>query len=96
MVSSGELSMRFGKRSLRDRADAARDSGNFHKAALLYEEHLLDAPDDAAIHIQCGHMHKESGDLVSAEQHYNRAKELGMSVKTRVEGETMFVKFVKK
>jgi hypothetical protein len=27
---------------------------------------------------------------------YNRAKEFGMSAKTRVEGDTLFVKFIKK
>lgn len=77
--------MRLGRRrvrdrveepSIRDRADAARDVRDFHRAVQLYEEHLRTAPDDAAIHIQCGHMHKEAGDLVRAQQHYLRAKAL--------------------
>ena len=48
------------RRSLRD-ADAARDAKKYFKAALLYEKALRLAPDDAAIHIQCGHMFKEAG-----------------------------------
>jgi len=63
------------RRSLRD-ADAARDAKKYFKAALLYEKALRLAPDDAAIHIQCGHMFKEAGDLARAERHYGQAKEL--------------------
>jgi ADP-heptose:LPS heptosyltransferase len=59
-----------------DVADAARDAGNYRKAALLYEKALRLVPDDAAIHIQCGHMFKEAGDLARAEQHYRRAEQL--------------------
>lgn len=33
-------------------------------------------PEDAAIHIQCGHMFKEAGDLSRAEHHYDQAKQL--------------------
>ncbi len=33
-------------------------------------------PDEAAIHIQCGHMFKEAGDLKEAETHYLRARQL--------------------
>jgi ADP-heptose:LPS heptosyltransferase/tetratricopeptide (TPR) repeat protein len=57
-------------------ADAARDSKEYRQAALLYEEALHLIPNNAAIHIQCGHMFKEAGDLVSAEPHYLRAKQL--------------------
>jgi ADP-heptose:LPS heptosyltransferase len=57
-------------------ADAARDARNYRKAALLYEKALRLVPDDAAIHIQCGHMFKEAGDLARAEQHYRRAEQL--------------------
>ena len=57
-------------------ANAARDSRKYLEAALLYENALRLAPDDAAIHIQCGHMFKEAGDITSAEAHYLRAKQL--------------------
>jgi ADP-heptose:LPS heptosyltransferase len=63
------------RRFIRD-ADAARDAKNYRKAALLYEKALRFAPDDAAIHIQCGHMFKEAGDLARAEHHYGQAKRL--------------------
>lgn len=63
------------KQMIRD-ADVARDSKKYHRAALLYEKALRLAPDDAAIHIQCGHMFKEAGDLASAEHHYRQAKQL--------------------
>jgi Flp pilus assembly protein TadD len=68
-----------------DQADIARNAKNFRKAALLYERALVSMPDDVAIHIQCGHMHKEASqadsaspaeDLARAEYHYNCAKPL--------------------
>jgi ADP-heptose:LPS heptosyltransferase len=59
-----------------DLADTARDARNHRKAALLYEKALSFAPNDAAIHIQCGHMFKEAGDLARAEPHYLKAKQL--------------------
>jgi ADP-heptose:LPS heptosyltransferase len=65
-----------GRRTLVDAADAARDSRNYRKAAVLYEKALRMMPDDAAIHIQCGHMFKEAGELTRAEHHYLRAKQL--------------------
>ena len=43
------------------------------KAAKLYEAALGVLPDDAAIHVQCGHMFKEAGDHTGAETHYNAA-----------------------
>jgi ADP-heptose:LPS heptosyltransferase/tetratricopeptide (TPR) repeat protein len=57
-------------------ANAARDARNYRKAALLYEKALRLAPDNAAIHIQCGHMYKEAGNLARAEPHYLKAKQL--------------------
>ena len=59
-----------------DLADTARDARNHRKAALLYEKALRFAPNDAAIHIQCGHMFKEAGDLARAEPHYLKATQL--------------------
>ncbi len=57
-------------------ADAARDSKKYSKATRLYERALQIVPDDAAIHIQCGHMFKEFGDLANAERHYRQANHL--------------------
>jgi ADP-heptose:LPS heptosyltransferase len=57
-------------------ANAARDAKEYRRAALLYEKALRLVPDNAAIHIQCGHMFKEAGELASAEPHYLRAKQL--------------------
>jgi ADP-heptose:LPS heptosyltransferase len=57
-------------------ANTARDSEKYLQAALLYEEALRLVPGNAAIHIQCGHMFKEAGDLASAEPHYLQAKHL--------------------
>jgi ADP-heptose:LPS heptosyltransferase len=65
-----------GKRKLRDIADAARDARDYARAASLYEQYLHREPDNAAIHIQCGHMFKEAGDLTRAEHHYTKAKKL--------------------
>lgn len=67
--------LRKKKQIIRD-ADNARDAREYGRAALLYEKALRLAPDDAAIHIQCGHMFKEAGDLASAEPHYLCAKQL--------------------
>jgi tetratricopeptide (TPR) repeat protein len=58
------------------KANAARDARQYGKAAVLYERALGLVPDDAAIHIQCGHMFKEAGELAKAEPHYLRAKQL--------------------
>src|SRR6516225_7365302 len=57
-------------------ANAARDARDYRRAALLYEKALRLVPDNAAIHIQCGHMFKEAGELACAEPHYLRAKQL--------------------
>jgi hypothetical protein len=48
---------------IRRQADAARDKREYMKAALFCEKVLSHAPDDAAIHVQCGHMFKEVGEL---------------------------------
>jgi ADP-heptose:LPS heptosyltransferase/tetratricopeptide (TPR) repeat protein len=66
---------RKSKQTIRD-ADAARDAKEYRRAALLYEKALRLVPDNAAIHIQCGHMFKEAGELASAEPHYLHAKQL--------------------
>ncbi len=58
------------------RGDAARDRLDFPSAAIAYEEALAIVPTNAAIHIQCGHMLKESGNLTRAEDHYKRAQQL--------------------
>src|SRR6516225_7718674 len=57
-------------------ANTARDAKQYRKAGLLYKKALRLAPDDAAIHIQCGHMFKEAGDLTRAEHHYSKAQQL--------------------
>ena len=57
-----------------DRANLAREAKEFHEAATLYEQALVLIPDDAAIHIQCGHMFKEARVLLKAEEHYQRAQ----------------------
>src|ERR1700680_10998 len=66
---------RKSKQIIRD-ANAARDAKEYRKAALLYEQALRLVPENAAIHIQCGHMCKEAGDLANAEPHYLEAKRL--------------------
>src|SRR5215471_16570717 len=63
-------------RQTRQRADVARDNREYTKAASLYEKVLAYTPNDAAIHVQCGHMLKEAGELERAEQHYNKARVL--------------------
>ena len=55
------------------RADAARDSRRYREAAILYEQALQIGPDNPSIHIQCGHMFKESGNFEKAEHHYLEA-----------------------
>lgn len=60
-------------RRLIARANAARDARQFGVAAALYLEALRFNPDNARIRIQCGHMLKDSGDLVGAEEQYGLA-----------------------
>src|SRR5215471_7822401 len=63
-------------RHARHQADVARDNREYAKAARFYEKVLSYTPNDAAIHVQCGHMLKEEGELARAEQHYNKARVL--------------------
>ncbi len=56
-----------------EQADRARDARRFRDAATLYEEALKLHPHDGPVHVQCGHMFKESGDLREAEAHYGQA-----------------------
>ena len=63
-------------RHVRHQADVARDNREYAKAACFYEKVLSYTPNDAAIHVQCGHMLKEAGELERAEQHYNKARVL--------------------
>ncbi len=58
------------------RADAARDAGKFGVAAQLYDEALRLQPDVGPIHVQAGHMFKETGDPAAAERHYDKALKL--------------------
>ena len=46
------------------------------RSAHFYEKVLSYVPDDAAIHVQCGHMFKEAGEFERAEQHYNKARRI--------------------
>ncbi len=62
--------------SLVSSADAARDGKRHQAAAALYAEALRIVPDHAGLHIQCGHMHKEIGELAPAERHYLEAQRL--------------------
>lgn len=58
------------------RGDTARDAREWVRAALWYEEALRLAPARADIHVQHGHMLKESGALEAAEQAYLTADRL--------------------
>jgi len=60
-------------RGLIARANAARDARQYRVAASLYEEALRFAPHRARVRIQCGHMLKEAGDLIGAEEQYELA-----------------------
>jgi tetratricopeptide (TPR) repeat protein len=60
-------------RQLTRRADVARDAGDRAAAAHLYEAALA-FHSTAPIHIQCGHMLKELGQIERAETHYLAAK----------------------
>lgn len=55
-------------------ADRARDDGDWTSACLYYERAIAGGLDDAALHVQCGHAHKEAGHLEAAEAHYLYAK----------------------
>ena len=59
-----------------DRASAAREIKDYRGAALLFAEALRLQPDHFGVAVQCGHMFKESGDVVAAEGHYLTAAKL--------------------
>jgi ADP-heptose:LPS heptosyltransferase len=63
-------------RNMIARANRARDTRDYRDAAVLYDEALRIRPGNAAIHVQCGHMFKEAGDLANAERHYLEADRL--------------------
>jgi FkbM family methyltransferase len=65
-----------GFRGLINRARRARAEKNYSEAASLYERALKIWPFAGAVHIQCGHMHKEAGNFGQAAAHYRRAKKL--------------------
>jgi ADP-heptose:LPS heptosyltransferase len=60
-------------RRLLARANAERDAQRYLTASAFYEEALRLSPNNARVHIQCGHMYKEGGDFAQAEVHYTRA-----------------------
>ena len=62
--------------TLMNAADAQRDRGRYALAAALYVQASVLRPQDPAIHIQCGHMLKEDGQLDAAEEHYEAALRL--------------------
>lgn len=67
------VSQAVAARRLIRRANAARDARQFAVAAALYQEALTLNPDNVRARIQCGHMLKDSGDLVGAEREYAQA-----------------------
>jgi len=75
----GQVDGRTAKQVLRHivrRADVARNAARFNDAATLYGEAIELAPHRADLHIQRGHMLKESGNLAAAEHHYDEALRL--------------------
>jgi|SRR5580704_3399894 tetratricopeptide (TPR) repeat protein len=52
------------------RADELRDHKKYAESAELYDLVLAREPNRFAIHVQCGHMKKETGRFYEAEQHY--------------------------
>ena len=58
------------------RANAARDQRRYVIAAALYEAAIRIDPRSAALRIQCGHMHKEAGDLAAAGRCYEQARRI--------------------
>ena len=59
-----------------ERADAARDARDYRLAAELYAAILKGLPNNAAVHVQAGHMYKEAGELSQAQNHYLAARRL--------------------
>ena len=58
------------------RGNAARDQRHYAVAAAFYEASVQHDPRNAGLHIQCGHMHKETGDFAAAGRHYAQARRL--------------------
>ena len=56
--------------------DAARDSGNWNKAAEHYQQHLQKKPSDFGIWVQLGHALKEAGRFKEAASAYEKAHAL--------------------
>ena len=52
-----------GKGNLRGLADAARDARDYARSVTLYADYLRRSPDDVAIHVRCGLILEESGNL---------------------------------
>jgi ADP-heptose:LPS heptosyltransferase len=61
-------------RDLLREADAARDGGRFDVAAALYDRGIARAPANGGLLIISGHMHKEAGEPLVAEQRYLAAQ----------------------
>jgi ADP-heptose:LPS heptosyltransferase len=58
------------------RAGTAAAARRWQEAGFLYAEAIRLSPGRAHLHVQCGHMFKEAGDLASAEPHYMTAAAL--------------------
>lgn len=58
------------------KGNAARDAGQYAKAAESYAAYLGIWPDHGQIHVQAGHMYKEAGHYRTAERHYLKARAL--------------------
>lgn len=61
---------------LREKADRARDRGDFAQAASAYREVLALVPDEEALWVQLGNCEKDSGRHAEAERAYLRALSL--------------------
>jgi ADP-heptose:LPS heptosyltransferase len=57
------------------RGEAARDRGDFERAAILFAEAASLLPTRHDLHVQAGHMFKEARNFPSAEDHYRVAAE---------------------
>lgn len=66
----------FGRRSVRQRGNRARDARRWAQAAALYRRHLAEQPEDFAIWVQLGHMLTQVGDYPGADESYRRAADL--------------------
>jgi len=80
------------RRNHRRRGDLFRDGQQWPKAAAAYRAHLAGKPDDAAIHIQLGHVLKQQGKLAEAADAYRESvRRLGEDVDGLIHfGDTLF------